>query len=74
MPQTITEMYDNTIPLLKSNFEAIDNIVLIDATPQNDFFTVAEYNKALKELDVRNQSPNWFKNDLRPFIEHYIAR
>ena len=74
MPKTITEMYNNTIPLLKSNFEAIDNIVLIDATPQNDFFTVAKYSKVSKELNVRNQNPNWFKNDLRPFIEQYLAR
>ncbi|HEY8781043.1 MAG TPA: hypothetical protein VIM16_05480 [Mucilaginibacter sp.] len=67
LPETITEMYNNTIPLLKNNFEAIDNLILIDASPQNDFFTVAEYKKESKQLELRNQSPSWFKNDLRPF-------
>jgi predicted ABC-type ATPase len=72
MPETITEMYNNTILLLKKNFEAIDNLILIDANPQNDFFTVAEYIKKPKQLILRNQSPDWFNNDLRPFIEHQI--
>ena len=72
MPETITEMYNNTIQLLKKNFEAIDNLILIDANLQNDFFTVAEYIKDPKQLILRNQNPNWFNNDLRPFIEHQI--
>ena len=73
MPETITAMYNNTIPLLKDNFESIDKLSMVNTSPQNDFFTVAEYSKAFKELDVRNQSPSWFKNDLRPFIENYLA-
>jgi len=72
MPETITEMYNNTIPLLKANFDAIDNLSLIDASRKNTFFTVAEYNKAAKKLELRGQNPDWFKNDLRPFIEQYL--
>jgi predicted ABC-type ATPase len=71
-PETIEEMYNNTIPLLKANFIAIDKLTLVDATTQNDFFTVAEYSKETKQLELRDQSPNWFKNDLRAFIEQYI--
>ncbi|BAU52096.1 hypothetical protein [Mucilaginibacter gotjawali] len=26
-PETITEMYNNTLPLLKTNFDAIDNLI-----------------------------------------------
>ncbi|MDR3693536.1 hypothetical protein [Mucilaginibacter sp.] len=73
-PETITEMYNNTLPLLKANFDAIDNLILIDATEENDFFTVAEYNKAAKQLELRSQNPDWFKNDLRPFIELYLRQ
>jgi predicted ABC-type ATPase len=68
-PEIIIEMYNNTIPLLKANFGSIDNLRLIDATRQNDFLTVAEYNKEAKTLELRGQNPDWFKNDLRPFIE-----
>ena len=71
-PETITEMYNNTLPLLKANFDAIDNLILIDANEENDFFTVAEYNKAAKKLELRGQNPDWFKNVLRPFIALYL--
>jgi predicted ABC-type ATPase len=73
MPATITEMYKNTIPLLKANFNSIDNLNLVDANEENDFYTVAEYNKAAKKLELRGQNPDWFKNDLRPFIEEYLG-
>ncbi len=72
MPETITEMYNNTIPLLKNNFDAVDNLSLIDASRKNDFLTVAKYNKATKKLELGSQNPDWFKNDLRPFIEQYL--
>jgi len=72
-PETITEMYNNTIPLLKANFDAIDNLSLIDATEENDFLTVAEYSKAAKKLELRGQNPDWFKNDLKLFIELYFS-
>ncbi|MFI5136348.1 MAG: hypothetical protein ACHQIM_00885 [Sphingobacteriales bacterium] len=73
-PETITEMYNNTLPLLKDNFESIDKLSLVNTNPQNDFFTVAEYIKASKKLELRNQSPKWFKNDLLPFIENLCAK
>jgi len=65
-------MYNNTIPLLKANFDAIDNLSLIDATEENDFLTVTTYIKAPEKLELRGQNPDWFKNDLRPFIELYM--
>jgi predicted ABC-type ATPase len=71
-PETITTMYNNTIPLLKANFNSIDGLSLVDASRRNDFFTVATYSKALKKLELRDQNPDWFKNDLRPFIEEYL--
>ena len=71
-PETITTMYNNTIPLLKANFNSIDGLSLVDASRRNDFFAVATYSKALKKLELRDQNPDWFKNDLRPFIEEYL--
>jgi predicted ABC-type ATPase len=72
LPETINEMYNNTLPLLKANFQFIDKLSLVNTNPKNDFFTVAEYKKTPKELDIRNESPDWFKNDLKPFIEQFI--
>jgi len=72
MPDTIVEMYNNTIPLLKTNFDSVDNLSLIDANEENDFFTVATYSKASKKLQIGGQNPDWFKNDLKPFIEQYV--
>jgi len=71
-PEIIAEMYNNTIPLLKANFDNIDNLTLIDATEENDFFTVANYNKSSNKLVERNHSPTWFKNDLKPFLERFV--
>jgi len=71
-PETINEMYDNTLPLLKANFQFIDKLSLVNTNPKNDFFTVAEYKKASNELDIRNESPFWFKNNLKPFIDQFI--
>ena len=72
LPETITEMYNNTLPLLKDNFEFIDKLSLVNTTRQNDFFTVADYDKTANQFHIRNQSPDWFKNDLKPFLERFI--
>lgn len=72
-PETITKMYSNTIPLLKTNFAAIDTLKLINAEKFYQFNIVAEYNKMRKEMNVRPSGANWFQKDLRPFIEQYIS-
>jgi len=73
LPETITEMYNNTLTLLKDNFEFIDKLSLVSTTRQNDFFTVADYDKAANQCHIRNQSPDWFKNNLKPFLERFVA-
>jgi predicted ABC-type ATPase len=71
-PETITEMYNNTLPLLKANFNSVDNLSLIDANENNDFFTIANYNKIDRRLESRDHNCDWFANDLKPFIEQFI--
>jgi hypothetical protein len=66
-------MFYNTMPLLKENFAAIDNIILLDANGNNQLITVAIYNKDSTRLDIYDNSPAWFKNDLKSFIENYLA-
>jgi predicted ABC-type ATPase len=72
-PEIIRQMFDNTIPLLKENFAAIDIIILLDANENNKLTTVAIYNKYARRLDIHDNSPGWFKNDLKLFIENYLA-
>jgi hypothetical protein len=36
------------------------------------FFTVAKYSKTPKKLELGIQNPDWFKNDLKSFIEQHL--
>jgi hypothetical protein len=72
-PEIIQQMYFNTIPLLKENFASIDLVILIDAGKNNKIVTVAIYNKDSRRLDIHDNSSGWFKNDLKSFIENYLA-
>ena len=68
-PEIISEMYANTIPLLKNNFADIDHLVLINVGSDNLLHRIAEYNKEYKSLKIFNYSADWFNDDLKPFIE-----
>jgi predicted ABC-type ATPase len=72
-PEIITQMYNNTIPLFKSNFDAVDHAVLINADTTNKFTLVAVYNKSARQLDLHDTSPKWFKEDLEPYVAKKIA-
>jgi len=50
-PDTIREMFTNTLPLLKKNFDSIDHLMLVN-TDNNYVYTVAEYRKADKALNI----------------------
>ena len=65
-------MYANTLPLLKGNFNVIDELILLDANNESGPALVAYYEKEAEQLTVYNDSANWFNNDLRPFIESRI--
>jgi hypothetical protein len=66
-------MYANTIPLLKSSFEAIDHAVFVNADPSNKFSLVAVYNKSDKKLQLYDDGSHWFKDDLQPYIEQKLS-
>ncbi len=72
-PEIIRQMYDNTLPLLKENFGALDRIIFLDVRKNNQILTLAVYNKDSKMLDIHGENSEWFKNDLKPFIENYLA-
>ncbi|MDB5090956.1 MAG: putative ABC-type ATPase [Mucilaginibacter sp.] len=71
-PEIIREMYANTLPLLKDNFDAIDGLILLDANDDMGLTLIANYEKEAGQLSVHNDGANWFNNDLKPFIESRI--
>ncbi|RYG28667.1 MAG: hypothetical protein EOO01_39400 [Chitinophagaceae bacterium] len=72
-PEIIREMYANTVPLLKENFDKIDELLLVD-TNSNDVLTfVARYTKSNKEFFIRSNTGSWFINDVKPYIESQLA-
>jgi hypothetical protein len=65
-------MYNNTIPLLKSNFAFVDAIIFIDASIKNDFVFLARYDRENNSLSMFESSGEWFKRDVEPFINEQI--
>jgi predicted ABC-type ATPase len=71
-PDTIKEMFANTLPLLKKNFDSIDHLMLINAD-NNYLYTVAEYQKADMSFNIVDNNCKWFKEDLAVFIYSRIS-
>jgi hypothetical protein len=65
-------MYNNTIPLLKSNFASVDTIIFIDASIKNDFIFLARYDRENNSLSMFESSGEWFKIYVEPFINEQI--
>jgi predicted ABC-type ATPase len=71
-PEIISEMYANTIPLLKNNFANVDHLLLINISEDNTLHRIAEYNKEHKSLEIFSNNADWFDVDLKPFIKSQI--
>jgi predicted ABC-type ATPase len=73
-PETIEKMCNNTLPLLKANFEAVDHLILLNANRNDELNAVAEYDKEAGTLNILDDSAVWFKDDLMGFIRGYLVR
>ena len=74
LPEIVTEMYHNTITLLKNNFGKIDLATFIDADKDNNFVLIASYDGDAKALKMHDDKVNnWFQNDVRLFIEEQLS-
>ncbi|MES2113162.1 MAG: hypothetical protein V4577_30710 [Bacteroidota bacterium] len=71
-PETIETMYNNTLPLLKTNFDAVDHLILLNAKRPDELIPVAEYDKETGTLNIMDDSPLWFKDNLALFIKSYL--
>ena len=72
-PHIIEEMYTNTLPLLKDNFQAIDHLILLNASRYDELNPVAAYSKIHNNIEILDDSPYWFSDDLYPFIHDQIV-
>ena len=68
-PDVIREMYANTIPLLKTNFDMIDELVLLDSNNHGELILVANYEKEANQFIIHDDSSDWFGKELKPFLK-----
>lgn len=66
-PETIREMYANTLPLLQSNLEQIDSVYFINADQQRAR-VVASYDRLNKNLKLIDSQCTWFNEKVRQFF------
>jgi len=66
-------MYNNTIPLLKTNFQAIDRLIMLDARKSNEVSLQGIYSKAAENIKVFDKGAVWFRDDVLPFIKEQLA-
>jgi len=72
-PDVIEQMYNNTIPLLKVNFQAIDRLIMLDARKTNEVTLQGIYSKAAKNIKIFDRGAKWFNQDVLPFIQEQLT-
>ena len=72
-PDIIEQMYNNTIPLLKANFQAIDRLIMLDARKTNEVSLQGIYSKAAENMKIFDKGSKWFKEDILPFIQEQLS-
>ncbi|WP_158798861.1 hypothetical protein [Pedobacter sp. L105] len=68
-PTTIKEMYQNTLPLLKTNFLQISSLTAVNITAGDSPKIVLQYYKKGRRLLMIKELPEWLANDLKGFLE-----
>jgi len=66
-PETIREMYDNTLPLLQRHFEEIASMHFVNATKAG-FSLVAFYDRIMYKLELIDAESAWFNEKVYPFV------
>ncbi len=67
-PETVTNMYNNTMSLLADNFPIIDDLLLIDVNPNNTVTPVAHYERNINRLTESFLNPDWYTSTAKPII------
>lgn len=73
-PDTIQEMYQNTIPLLMANFPLVSTLVAVNVTPEDLPKICLEYSKSENTLILEDQQPKWIEDNLLNFLELQVKQ
>lgn len=73
-PDIVEQMYNNTIPLLKTNFDLFDRLLIVNTNDENQFDLIAVYDKSTQSIATQpGPHPNWFEKDVHPFINQQLS-
>lgn len=72
-PNTVTKMYNNTMPLLADNFAIIDDLLLVDVSPDNTITPVAHYDRQTNRLTESFLKTDWYISVAKPIIAYHIG-
>jgi len=73
--ETIQQMYDNTIPLIKQNFSLISSLVAVDVSGETIEPEIkAIYERDENELKLLDMLPKWIETELKDFLLSEIQR
>jgi predicted ABC-type ATPase len=67
-PDTIREMYENTLPLFQKHFEQLESAYFVNAT-KLEVGPVASYDRLSNKLELINPQCTWFNEQVHPFID-----
>ena len=66
-PETICEMYDNTLPLLQQYLNQIASVYFVNVT-KFEIGLIAFYDRIDNKLQVTDSNCSWFNEKVYPFI------
>jgi|SRR6185503_6052618 len=66
-PETIREMYENTLPLFQQHFDQMGSAYFVNVT-KLEFGPVASYDRISDKLQLINSKCAWFNEKVYPFI------
>lgn len=68
-PETIKEMYENTLPLLGKNIPMVSSLTAIKVTKDDDPVVCMTFDKAARMMRVSKDLPDWAEQSLKVFVQ-----
>lgn len=67
--EVIRQMYDNTIPLIKSNFSMLSSLIAVDVTGDElEPEIKLKYERDSNALQISDKPPQWIESGLKDFL------
>ena len=68
-PEIIKTMYNQTLPLFRENINLVDTALFVDMDEDRGPRIIADYNKTPRIINMIENAPAWFLDQLYPFIK-----